>query len=51
MALNLGFAIGNIGEWAIRPETALIFKPGDSGSFWNYGLGVSRTFGKSKLEK
>ena len=49
MALNLGFAIGNIGEWAIRPETGLMFKPGDSGSFWNYGLGVSRTFGKSKL--
>jgi hypothetical protein len=46
--LNLGFAVGNIGEWAIRPETGLSFKPGDSGSIWNYGMGASRTFGKVK---
>jgi hypothetical protein len=48
ISFNLGFAIGRLGEWAIRPETGLMFKPGEEGSFWNYGLGASRTFGKLK---
>jgi hypothetical protein len=48
ISLNLGLAIGKLGEWAIRPETGLMFKPGEEGSFWNYGLGASRTFGKVK---
>jgi hypothetical protein len=48
ISLNLGLAIGMLGEWAIRPETGLMFKPGEKGSFWNYGLGASRTFGKLK---
>lgn len=41
VAFNLGFGIGPLERWAIRPEVGFLLNPGDSGSFIQFGLGAS----------
>jgi hypothetical protein len=41
----MGFSGGagissNLDKWAIRPEVGYLFKPGESGGFWNMGVGL-----------
>lgn len=43
--VNLGVAVVNLGNWILRPETGVLFNPGESGQFWRLGLGVSRRLG------
>jgi hypothetical protein len=45
VSFNVGVAIRNLGNWVLRPETGILFNPGESGKFWSLGLGVSRIFG------
>ena len=41
----IGFNIGagfssDLRKWAIRPELGYLFKPGESGHIWNFGVGL-----------
>lgn len=47
VGLNLGAGIGFTENWIARPELGLMFVPGESGSFFNFGLGASWVFGKA----
>jgi len=50
VSFNLGVAIRNLGNWVLRPETGMLFNPGESGKLWSLGLGVSRSLsGQSTL--
>ncbi|HYV99184.1 MAG TPA: hypothetical protein VE967_17130 [Gemmatimonadaceae bacterium] len=47
MAVNVGAAIGtDVERWAIRPEVGFLFKPGDSGYAYHFGVGFSYRTGK-----
>ncbi|EON75169.1 hypothetical protein ADIS_4340 [Lunatimonas lonarensis] len=45
VSFHVVVAIRNRGNWVLRPETGILFNPGESGKFWSLGLGVSRRFG------
>ena len=47
LAFNLGMGIGAAGSpWKLRPEFGVLVNPGESGTAWSFGLGLS--FGKNK---
>lgn len=48
LALNLGAGIGFSEQWVLRPELGLMFLPGEEGTFFNFGLGISRRMGNPK---
>lgn len=35
--MGAGFS-SNLDKWAIRPEVGILFKPGESGNYWSYGV-------------
>jgi len=41
VALNLGFGIGEVDRFALRPELGFLFNPGEEGSYRHFSLGVS----------
>lgn len=43
LAFNLGVGIGNLAEWAVRPELGVLIDPTDSGHSWHFSVGVSKT--------
>lgn len=48
VAFNVGLGFGNLERWAIRPEIGLLFDPGESGHFTQFGLGLTVFAGKRK---
>lgn len=50
LALHLGLGITVAESWIIRPEGGLIFLVGQSGNYYNFGLGISRKLGKAQTE-
>jgi hypothetical protein len=48
VAFNVGLGIGDLRRWAIRPEIGLLFDPGESGHYTQFGLGVTVFANKSK---
>jgi hypothetical protein len=47
VAVNLGCALStNLKKWAIRPEYGMLFKPGESGHYSQFSIGLSFAFGK-----
>jgi hypothetical protein len=48
VAFNVGLGFGNLERWAIRPEIGLLFDPGESGHFTQFGLGFTIFAGKRK---
>jgi hypothetical protein len=52
----LGFSGGagfssNLDKWAIRPEVGYLFKPGETGGFWNMGIGLQVILPTNKNHK
>jgi hypothetical protein len=47
-AMNLGVGFGDLERWVIRPEIGLLFDPGESGRFTQFGLGLTVFAGKKK---
>lgn len=44
LGFNLGLGIStNLDQWALRPELGYMIDPGESGSFWAYGIGLVGT--------
>jgi hypothetical protein len=48
VAFNVGLGIGDLRRWAIRPEIGVLFDPGDSGHYTQFGLGFTVFANKSK---
>ena len=48
VAFNVGVGIGDLERWAIRPEIGLLFDPGESGHFTQFGLGFTVFAGRRK---
>ncbi len=48
VATNLGFAFGDLRNWAIRPEFGLLFNPGEQGSNFHFSVGFTKSFGAWK---
>src|SRR5262249_11892156 len=41
VAFNVGFGLGKLDRWAIRPEFGMLFDPGQSGHFSQFSIGFT----------
>ena len=52
MGFNIGAGFSSdLRKWAIRPEVGYLFKPGDEGHIWNYGVALQFVLPTGKKAK